>query len=338
MTKFPALLLATLLSTVMVFGCDCGDDQPGGAGGSGGGSGAGGGGGDGSDGGDGGDGAGGGSGGVGGGGGLDGGGAGGGGGVVPRPDVHVVITSDNAYGFGYGSPDALRVYFEGLEAISANDIFLCSAPCETDTDCGEDGACDVFGTCNGDGLGPETYIVPGSNTQEGDFVYVITWSDDSVTQGLLGRFASTEPGGEVLYTGDEEWEVCATGVDYDVDPEPTDDGPTVDVINEWIAKCNAGTGETADFSGGWVDQSASPKALVVGEKNEEGPSEAIDGNRFPGTCTDDTRGDHIPEDARWMWYDADTTDDQSPFVSDGNPNGEFLIFRLGVEEIIIVPL
>src|SRR5690606_16644333 len=109
----------------------------------------------------------------------------------------------------------------------------------TDADCSV-GAC-AFGSCNDDGLGPETYIVPGDDTQEGDFVYVVTWSDDATTQGLLGRFAAVEEDGSVLYTGDPQWTVCATGVDYDIDGD-AQKGPPLATINEWIGKCNDGEG------------------------------------------------------------------------------------------------
>jgi hypothetical protein len=307
------LVLSAALATT---GCDCGNDPPGGSGG----------------------GAGGGA-----GGGVGGGAGGGGGGngmdasVAEPQDVHVVITSDNAYGFGYGSPESMRVYFNGLEAVGSDDIFICSEACEPGPDAGSAcavGACDAFGSCNEDGLGPETYIVPGSDTNAGDFLYVIAWSDDYVTQGLLGQFAAAD-GSNVIYTGNEEWEVCATGVDYDIGSG----GPTTTVIDEWIAKCNQGAAG-GSFSGGWLGvDGRDDMALVVGDANVAGG-----GDDFQDTCSDDTKGDHIPDDAHWMWFDDDVDNPPDAFHSTGgsantqvNPH-EFFIFRLGVEEIIIVPL
>lgn len=50
-------------------------------------------------------------------------------------EIHVVITIDNGYGFGYGSADRINHYFEGQADHGAAGIFYCSTPCESDADC-----------------------------------------------------------------------------------------------------------------------------------------------------------------------------------------------------------
>lgn len=244
-------------------------------------------------------------------------------GPVVQADVHVVITSDNAYGFGYGSPSTLTSYFNGIED-NGDDIFLCSDACDESTPCAV-GACDSFGTCNEDRKGPETYVVPGTASNSGDFLYVIVWSDDAVTQGLIGQFRASD-GGKVVYTGADSWEVCATGVDYDI---PGDD-PSEAVINEWLGRCSAGEG----LSQGWVGTTPNGdnQALVVLKAPLVEPPQFAPLCRAPASST----GDAIDAAARWVWFDDDVTDDQSAFVSTGTPRGEFYIFRLGIEEVIPV--
>ena len=59
------------------------------------------------------------------------------GGPPPATDVTVVITADNAYGFGYGTANQLMNYFGGVENATSPEIFDCPI-----------------------GHGPETYTVP----------------------------------------------------------------------------------------------------------------------------------------------------------------------------------
>lgn len=236
----------------------------------------------------------------------------------PPPNVHVVLTGDNAYGFGYGPPGRLSNYNEGLEATVASEIFGCSRVCTVDEDC-DVGGCDAFGTCNADNVGAETYVVPGADTVAGDFLYVIAWSDNRVTQGLLGTFIA-DGATTGISTGDAGWEVCATGMDFD----PPSGGPDRATIDAEISACDGGGG----ISAGWIDSAGrGTMALVVGEANDEGT-----GGDFPGVCTDATRGDSVPQTARWMWFDRDTADAGSPFRAPDS--GEFLIFRLAVRDVI----
>jgi hypothetical protein len=238
----------------------------------------------------------------------------------PPVDVHVRLTGDNAYGFGYGTDSSLLNYFLGREDGS-NLIFDCSEACTPGQPCST-GTCDTFGTCNDDRLGPETYIVPGADAQEGNYLYIIAWSDESVTQGVLGRFETADGSGRRIVTGTADWEVCATGMDYD----PGSGGPTREVIDAQLAACAAGQGPSA----GWVGTTPrNNHAVAIGEANDAAP-----GGAFPPTCTDSTKGDSVPSDAKWMWYDWDTNDPADPFRSDGDPHGEFYIFRLSLAEIL----
>ncbi len=110
----------------------------------------------------------------------------GGGPSVPTTDVDVVITADNAYSFGYGDASGISHYTQGQRAQSAGQIFNC-------------------------GEGPESYVVPAADAPPSAYLYIVTWDDLSVTQGVLGQFKRV--GGAPLYTGDPKFEVCATGID-----------------------------------------------------------------------------------------------------------------------------
>lgn len=254
---------------------------------------------------------------------------------TPPPDVHVLLTADNAYGFGYGSADAMTDYFMGIED-GADDIFVCSAACDDDTPCADGGECDLFGTCNGDRNGPETYIVPGEMADQEGYLYVITWSDEAVTQGLIGQFSAADGASSPVYTGSEAWEVCATGVDID----PVDEDPTVGDINAQIANCNMGD-EGPTFSGGWIGNELgnNPKGVmeltVLTDPSTEPP-------QFNPLCqaeddADPTRtGDSLDAAARWMWFDDDNSAAPTAFQSNGDPRGDFLIFRLPISEVVIL--
>ncbi|MCA9535007.1 MAG: hypothetical protein KC593_15050 [Myxococcales bacterium] len=249
------------------------------------------------------------------------------------PDVYVLLTADNAYGFGYGSNAALVDYFEGVED-GGDNIFVCSNACDAETPCPNAVECDIFGTCNGDRRGPETYVVPGDTAPANGFLYVVVWSDESVTQGLIGQFRTSDGSGAVVYTGSPDWQVCATGVDID----PVDADPTLAEINAQIANCNMGaTGPT--FSGGWLgnelgnNPSGVMELSVLTNVADEPP-------QFAPLCqaddnSDPTRtGDSIDAEARWMWFDEDNTDGTSAFQSNGMPRGDFLIFRLPIDSVI----
>jgi hypothetical protein len=225
-----------------------------------------------------------------------------------RGDVRVLITADNAYGFGYGSSDAMMNYFGGVENTSAGAIFNCPV-----------------------GTGTEAYTVPAAMAPAGAFLYLVTWSDTSVTQGVIGQFRR-EGEATSVYTGDPRFEVCATGVRFDLGTR----GPPLAVVNEQIARCNARTGDPATTSAGWVNAvGTAGGALAIGEDNTTDRGSPTPGNEFPVACG-------IDGAARWMWFNWSPATIRwpasgSPFLypegTAGNPTKQFLIFRLGTEYI-----
>jgi len=251
------------------------------------------------------------------------------------PDVHVIITADNAYGFGYGSGSALVDYFEGIED-GGDDIFLCSAECDNGTPCANAVECDAFGTCNGDQSGPETYIVPGNLAPSDGFLYVIVWSDEATTQGLIGQFSASDGSSPTVYTGSPDWQVCATGMDLDpfmgMEPSTT-------LINSQIANCNLGAAGTT-FSDGWIgdelenNPSGVMELTVLTDVGME-PTEFVNLCQAEDNSAPDRTGDSIDAEARWMWFDENNGDGTSAFTSNGSPRGDFLIFRLPIDSVII---
>ncbi len=87
------------------------------------------------------------------------------------------------------------------------------------------------------------------------YLYIITWDDLGVTQGVLGQFYRN--GGCPFIPETPRFQVCATGLNYSSDfaiahelaanpptlpPNPgnAETGPTLDVINAQIANCDIG--------------------------------------------------------------------------------------------------
>ncbi len=215
-------------------------------------------------------------------------------------DVHVVLTADNAYAFGWGDVNQVTSLKGRPPTSSAGDIFNCPI-----------------------GTGPEAYDVPGAEAPADGYLYVVTWADDSTTQGLIGQF---ERGGTPLYTGDTAWETCATGLPYDPSGSGTMNGPTQAVVNAQIAMCNDGTISKSTGSGGWVGTAGAVTAgavgkLAVGEDNTTGGD-------FPVVCQMDATGKKgVDTGARWMWYQPPGV--TNPFIATGsNSTRAFLIFRL----------
>ncbi len=222
-------------------------------------------------------------------------GSGGGDGVFAA--VEVVITADNAYGFGYGDGSSMFNYFGGVEAMTAGQIF----------------------NCNG---GPENYVVPAADAAAGNYLYVVAYADKSTSQGVLGQFRR-EGGGDTVYTGTVDWEVCASGQDY----VPGSGGPTLGTINTVIPSCT------------WYDSVGDANGkMQIGEDNTTPRQQPVIGNEFPITCG-------IDDNARWMWFNWDPVNidwpnTASPFLwpgGQGNPDGQFLIFRLGAEVVPPIP-
>jgi hypothetical protein len=226
---------------------------------------------------------------------------------VASGPVHVVITADNAYSFGYGDAGSITHFTQGTRAQTAGEIFNCPI-----------------------GEGPEVYDVPAADAPDGSYLYIVAWDDLLVTQGVLAQFSRDT--GTVL-TGDMRFEVCATGLDYSTGPDALV-GPDLVTINTEIARCDAGTGAPATTSAGWVNlsgASSTPGAigtLAVGEANDDSAG------TFPIVCQPSMGMDGIVAEARWMWYlPGDGTTDA--FHSTGvNTFKAFLIFRLGASQII----
>ncbi|MDI1480519.1 hypothetical protein [Polyangium sp. y55x31] len=226
------------------------------------------------------------------------------GGGVPLVDVDVVITADNAYSFGYGDVDGITHFTQGTRAQTAGQIFNC-------------------------GEGPEAYVVPAADAPPSAYLYIVTWDDLSVTQGVLGQFRRGD--GAPLYTGDAQFEVCATGINM----QASQTGPTQNEINEQIALCNSGNGDDVTTSAGWVNVAGAvtPGAigsLAVGEANDPAP-----GGTFPPTCPTGSappEAASIDPAAHWMWYQPGGI--ANPFQSTGsNTFRAYLIFRVAAEDI-----
>jgi hypothetical protein len=217
-------------------------------------------------------------------------------------EVNVIITADNAYGFGYGTKTELANYFGGVENKEAGEIFDCPV-----------------------GHGPEEYVVPAADANMGGFLYIVGYADKSTTQGVIAKFF--REGATPVYTGSGKWQACATGEDYD----PGSGGPEVETINAYIAKCNAGELDPTTSSVGWVGTSGSEHGrLVFGEDNSTTRNNPEPGNEFLEVC-------EIEPSAKWMWFDwLAERSDGSPFMWPGgsdNVTKDFVIFRLGADQV-----
>ena len=222
-------------------------------------------------------------------------------------DVSVVITADNAYSFGYGDNVGINTYFQGSRAQDAGDIFNCPV-----------------------GTGPEDYTVPAADVPDGAYLYIVSWDDLEVTQGVIGQFAR---GGAPLYSGDPSFQVCATGVNLSTSTT----GPTQDDVNAQITICNAASGDPTLTSAGWVTTagaiSDTPGAngnLAVGQDN----STAYNPD-FPIVCSSTTTVGGMDPAAHWMWYKP-TGYTADAFQSTGsNTFKAYLIFRVPSSSILI---
>lgn len=210
---------------------------------------------------------------------------------APRDELEIVLTADNAYGVGWGSAESMTAYLGTVENTTAGQIFNCSG-------------------------GPERYSVMREELGDAQYLYVAAYSDEGVTQGLLGQIAAYDASGNMerlVYTGDAGWEVCATGMAYALGSG----GPDSAALQSGLAACNAGDNT------GWL---GADKGLAVGERNDTPRTAVVPGNEFPVTCAEDI--DHA---ARWIWHDWDLASTDSPFITPGgggNPDSQFLLFRL----------
>jgi hypothetical protein len=222
--------------------------------------------------------------------------------------VDVIITADNAYSFGYGDGTSMQHFTQGTRATTAGDIFNCPV-----------------------GVGPEEYTVPEADAPAGAYLYIASWDDHEVTQGVIGQFARDNG---TVTTGQAPFDVCATGLDYVTGADATN-GPTQAIINQQIAICNAGTGDPTTTSKGWVNATGPTTAgaiglLAIGEANDD------NAGTFPIACASTATSKGISPTAKWMWYDPQDGQAGDAFHSNGtNRFKAFLIFRLAADQIVI---
>jgi hypothetical protein len=246
--------------------------------------------------------------------------------------VDVVFTADNAYAFGWGDATSLVSFASRPNTSVAGDIFNC--PVVTP------GA-----TCTSpNGCGPEAYVVPAADAPPTAYLYVIAWSDQATTQGALGQFKRGTA--DTLYTGDDPWEVCATGVEHNP-TDPGDPGPSKADVEAKIALCNVGSASVA--SHGWVDKSGAVTpgalgALAVGEDNARGRASDTGGGPtdgvFPITCQKDASGAQgIDPAAHWMWYQPPGFTTEQAFTDNtSNATNTYLVFRVKAADIPVEPV
>lgn len=234
--------------------------------------------------------------------------------------VDVVITVDNAYGFGFGDATQMTTYFGGIRNVTAAEIFSGppvafvgpSVPPYTNP-----------------GVGPELYQLTLPSLT--DYVYLLAWSDKATYQGALAGFQL--PSGPLL-SGTGTWQVFATGINRNSYTEgDTLTAADLPLINAQIAIANAEAGG-AGTSIGWVNEfgmlpSNNPGvgALALGDYN--------DFPGFQGVNTWIIQG--ISPNSRWMWYNEDPINIPNPFQygpegQDGHQ--EFLIFRTQIGHVL----
>ena len=243
-------------------------------------------------------------------------------GVPGAGPVEIVITADNAYSFGYGDANGINHFTQGKSTVSAGEIYSCPvANIAVDPDA--------------TGKGPEAYKILESDAPPSAYLYVVSWDDLAVTQGVIGQFK--RPGAQI-YTGDPQFEVCATGINYSAGAVGAASliGPMQADINAQIAICNAGTGDKTTTSGGWVNSqgAVTPGAVGVVAVGEDNSS---DSGSFPIACQTGMTGPGslgIDAAAKWMWYDPSGVGGDAAFHSDGtNKYRSYLIFRLKAADI-----
>ncbi|MFN0243664.1 MAG: hypothetical protein ACKVWV_12285 [Planctomycetota bacterium] len=209
--------------------------------------------------------------------------------TTAHAQVTATVTTDNAYSFGYGGLSGLTTKFGDMEACTAAQIFSC-------------------------GSGAEVYTsIPGGPNQT---LYIIAYSDDGVTQGVLGTFVS---GSTTVLTGVGNWEVFATGIDIDPNCAGSN-APSLATINAEIVKANTRMGG-AGSSVGWVGVGGGPTGFEIGELAVGEPNDTA-GGTFPQVCVS-----VMGTAPQWMWYNPDPSVYTNPFAAPAPP-GEFLIFRL----------
>jgi len=201
------------------------------------------------------------------------------------------ITADNSYLVGLGSANGIGTILASMCNTTSTEIFSC--------DTGAEG----FGQCYANAALPT-------------FVYIVAWSDDLETSGVLASLLLDFPSSGFSSnrrSGNPKWRVFATGLDLD---DCT--SPSLATLNAQIAIANANGGAPGTTSVGWVGPTAGPNGrLEIGEANDATPPSGTCLNAFPQVCSLDPA-------ARWMWYRRPAS---ACAFNDGNQR-ELLIFRL----------
>ncbi|MBU1195557.1 MAG: PEP-CTERM sorting domain-containing protein [Proteobacteria bacterium] len=108
--------------------------------------------------------------------------------------IDATVTADNHYGLYFGSGDGSSITFVGRNE-----------------------------TATGGSAGTYNWSVAeiyNFNANEGDYIYIAAWSDDSVAQGWIGQFLT---GTSSILSNTSEWEVALTFQDLGTNsPAPTE--------------------------------------------------------------------------------------------------------------------
>ena len=233
--------------------------------------------------------------------------------------VTVTITVDNGYGFGFGDINGIYAgqYYGGVDNCTAAQIF--GSPCYVFSP-----PDNPAGTAD---TGAEIYnITAGAN----DYIYIISWSDDSSDQGAVASFTDNNTGTTVTTSPSWPWQVYGTGTNYRPNCLATGThGPPLTgfsyAINNQITVANAGSGGPGT-TGTWVDNTGGPNGRLDF-------SGQFNGNTYPfavPSC--------INSGALWMEYNPEpgnpscnpfrwgSTSDYSTIT---NFLREYLIYRIG---------
>ena len=137
------------------------------------------------------------------------------------------------------------------------------------------------------------------NLPNNNYIYIVTQSDLSVAQGLLGQFENLDTAYK-FYSNDPQWQVMATGLGNTNAPYA---GTAADLalLSQEIVDANGG----GNASNGWVGTVAGP----VNGGGPWGPRPSIDAA------------------AKWVWHSANG--DLDP-TTPGFNHDEWLVFRIQV--------
>lgn len=146
-----------------------------------------------------------------------------------------------------------------------------------------------------------------TNVKNGDYVYIVAWSDHATSQGLLGMLSGfvLDQGCGSTETGMAGWEVYANGAAFSGLPGST---PFLVDLNTSIVKANNG------INGTWG-------APAVGTGNI-GSSGSV-----PVTVTGNTGT------AKWVWHNSGNCIGAMQPFQDGCNHNEYLVFRFPVNNL-----